>query len=105
MNIQRRGNLEQLKRGAAEAAEFLLLLANDKRLLILCELSERGELPVGALAGSVRLSQSALSQHLAKLRADGLVETRREAQTIYYRLAPDTRVRRSLTLLKRLFCQ
>jgi len=62
---------------------LLTAMANEKRLQILCELSDQ-ELSVGALAERVDLSQSALSQHLAKLRAMNLVSTRRDAQTIYY---------------------
>jgi len=62
---------------------LLTAMANEKRLQILCELSDR-ELSVGVLAERVDLSQSALSQHLAKLRAMKLVSTRRDAQTIYY---------------------
>lgn len=58
-------------------------MANPKRLLILCNLVN-GEVPVGVLATQVGLSQSALSQHLSKLRAQKLVKTRRDAQTIYY---------------------
>lgn len=106
MNIKTRDNaLEKLKGNTAEAADFLRLLANDKRLLILCELMAEGELAVSALADAVELSQSALSQHLAKLRADGLVQTRREAQTIFYSVSRDARVGRTLALLKQLFCQ
>jgi DNA-binding transcriptional ArsR family regulator len=97
--------LERLKARAADAAGFLQLLGNDKRLLILCELMMAGEMPVHALADSVGLSQSALSQHLARLRADELVHTRREAQTIYYSVSRDDRVRRTLALLKQLFCE
>jgi ArsR family transcriptional regulator, virulence genes transcriptional regulator len=97
--------LERLKANAAEAAEFLQLLGNDKRLLILCELMMAGEMPVNALANAVGLSQSALSQHLAKLRADELVRTRRESQTIYYSVSRDTRVSRTLALLKQVFCK
>lgn len=66
-----------------QAADFLSALANDKRLLILCKLLHN-EMSVGALAKAIDLSQSALSQHLAKLRALNLVSTRRDAQTIYY---------------------
>jgi DNA-binding transcriptional ArsR family regulator len=73
-------------RHAADAAQLLRALANEHRLMILCLLAE-GEHHVGAINERVDLSQSALSQHLAVLRADGLVETRRESQTIYYRLA------------------
>src|SRR5512134_1332713 len=72
---------------AGEAARLLRALANPHRLLVLCVLSD-GELSVGELNERVPLSQSALSQHLARLRADGLVDTRREAQTIRYALAP-----------------
>jgi DNA-binding transcriptional ArsR family regulator len=65
------------------AAALLSAMANPKRLLILVSLV-KGEVPVGVLATQVGLSQSALSQHLSKLRAQKLVKTRRDAQTIYY---------------------
>ena len=65
------------------AAALLSAMANPKRLLILTSLV-KGEVPVGILATQVGLSQSALSQHLSKLRAQKLVKTRRDAQTIYY---------------------
>ena len=79
--------------GSAEAAARLLkLLASEQRLLLLCRLVE-GEASVGALAEHARLAQTAASQHLAKMRAEGLVATRREAQTIYYRLADPAAVR------------
>lgn len=71
---------------ANEAAQLLRALANPHRLLVLCTLAE-GERSVGELNELVPLSQSALSQHLAVLREDGLVETRRDAQTIYYTLS------------------
>lgn len=67
------------------AATLLKALSNEKRLLIICALY-KGEKSVGQLEDIVGLSQSALSQHLARLRRDGLVDTRREAQTIYYSL-------------------
>ena len=76
----------ELNAKAAEAARLLTALANKHRLAILCELIE-GERSVGALVKAVGLTQSALSQHLAKLRTAGIVATRRDAQTIYYRLA------------------
>ena len=88
---------------AYEAAQLLKLLANEKRLVILCFLATRGEMPVGALVAALGLSQSALSQHLAKLRRDGLVLFRRESQTMYYRLA-DPRVMRVLGVLQEIFC-
>jgi DNA-binding transcriptional ArsR family regulator len=88
---------------AVEAAQLLRLLANENRLLILCRLIAAQEMSVGDLANAVGLSQSALSQHLAKMRDDGLVATRRDGQTIFYRLA-DKNVARVLTLLKNIFC-
>jgi ArsR family transcriptional regulator, virulence genes transcriptional regulator len=77
---------KELTAKAAEAARLLTALANERRLAILCELV-KGERAVGELVAAVGLTQSALSQHLAKLRAAGIVATRRDAQTIYYRLA------------------
>ena len=68
---------------------LLKALSNEKRLVIICALSE-GEKNVGELESRVDLSQSALSQHLARLRRDGIVKTRREAQTIYYSLQSDS---------------
>jgi DNA-binding transcriptional ArsR family regulator len=68
---------------AGETARFLAILGNGKRLAILCLLVD-GEMSVGAIAEKVQLSQSALSQHLAKLRGEELVSTRRVRQTIYY---------------------
>src|SRR5215471_18928714 len=88
---------------AYEAARLLKLLANEKRLVILCFLATRGEMPVGALVEALGLSQSALSQHLARLRRDGLVLFRRESQTLHYRLA-DPRVMRVLMVLEEIFC-
>jgi DNA-binding transcriptional ArsR family regulator len=92
-------NLKMLKANADEAAALIRLLANGKRLLILFELMAYCEVSVGLLADTVGLSRSALSQHLAKLRAEGLVETRRESQMIFYRLSPNIRVRRMLDLI------
>lgn len=82
---------------ADEAERFLRALANRNRLMVLCSLMP-GELSVSVLHERVPLSQSALSQHLAVLRNQGLVATRREAQTIHYRVA-DSRVRRLMPLL------
>lgn len=75
--------MRNLSEHSASAAALLSAMANPKRLLILCNLVN-GEIPVGVLATQVGLSQSALSQHLSKLRAQKLVKTRRDAQTIYY---------------------
>ena len=77
-----------MQEGATQAAALLRAVGNEHRLLVLCLLIEHGELSVGALNEYFSLSQSALSQHLAVLREEGLVLTRRDAQTIYYSLAP-----------------
>jgi DNA-binding transcriptional ArsR family regulator len=74
---------DKLVANAGEAATFLALMGNEKRLLIMSHLMD-AELSVGAIAEKVDLSQSALSQHLAKLRAQNLVQTRRDRQMIYY---------------------
>lgn len=92
----------ELEAKAEEAAALLSSMANAKRLLVLCQLVEK-ERSVGELAEMVGLSQSALSQHLAKMRLQGLVETRREGQTIHYRLASGE-VRLLLETLHGLFC-
>lgn len=77
--------LKELEASAQSAARMLKLLASEQRLLLLCRLVD-GEASVGSLAAHAGLAQSAASQHLGKMRAQGLVATRREAQTIYYRL-------------------
>ncbi|MGV8923716.1 MAG: ArsR/SmtB family transcription factor [Thermomonas sp.] len=79
-------NPEAMRAHAADASRLLKALANEKRLMLLCLLAE-GERSVSELNARLELSQSALSQHLAILRDDGLVTTRREAQSIYYGLA------------------
>lgn len=88
---------------AADAAQLLKAMANEKRLMILCLLTD-GERSVGDLNAGVDLSQSALSQHLALLREDGLVTTRREAQTIYYALA-DSPVQTIIAALHKAYCR
>lgn len=92
----------ELERNAGRASDLLGSMANPRRLLVLCKLVE-GEMSVNALAEAVGLSQSALSQHLAKLRQKGLVATRREGQTIYYRVAGDE-VGAILSTLHGLYC-
>lgn len=93
---------EQMAQHAGEAARLLKTLGNEHRLMILCALSE-GEASVGTLNDRVTLSQSALSQHLAVLREDGLVTTRREAQTIYYQVA-DGPALRVIKVLHDMYC-
>lgn len=93
-----------LEARVGDVADVLAALANDRRLLILCKLVEDGEATVGALAEDVGLSQSALSQHLARMREEGIVAFRRDAQTLWYRIA-DPRVESLLATLHRLYCQ
>ena len=95
--------IAELEKNASRAADLLGSMANPRRLVVLCRLVE-GEKSVNALAESVGLSQSALSQHLARLREKGLVATRRDAQTIYYRIASEE-VRSILTTLYCLYCK
>jgi ArsR family transcriptional regulator, virulence genes transcriptional regulator len=92
---------KKLIANAESAAAFLTLMGNEKRLLIMNYLAD-GEMSVGAIAEKVLLSQSALSQHLAKLRALDLVETRRDRQMIYYSCKSDA-VRELLNTLDGIF--
>ena len=103
MDATPQDGLALLQARAAEAAALLRLLANENRLLLLCHLAGRGELPVGELTAAIGVSQSAVSQHLAMLREAGLVATRREAQSIHYRLA-DPRAAHLLQVLRDLYC-
>lgn len=96
-------SLKGFEEKASEAATMLKELSNEKRLMILCKLLEHGELSVNALIGHVGLSQSALSQHLARMREEQIVGTRRDAQQIFYHVA-DPRVREILTTLKNIYC-
>ena len=88
---------------AGSVTTVLKLLANEKRLVILCRLAAAGEMPVAALAGTVSLSQSALSQHLARMREEGLVTFRRQSQTLYYSIS-DAQLNRLLLALKDIYC-
>lgn len=89
---------------AIEVADVLRTLANERRLQILCVLMETSEASVGMLVERVGISQSALSQHLAKMRDEGVVAFRRESQTLWYRIA-EPRIRDLMAELYRLYCQ
>lgn len=94
---------EFLQEGAARAAALLKAIGNENRLLVLCLLIQMGELSVGAMLEHIPLSQSALSQHLGRMRDEGLVAYRRESQTLYYRIAnPD--VGKIIATLKEIYC-
>ena len=97
-------NAYGIEKAATEVAGILRALANERRLMILCKLVERGEDNVNSLAETVGLSQSALSQHLAKMREEGLVTCRRESQTLWYRIA-DPRIEDLFATLHRLYCR
>ncbi|MBV6657798.1 MAG: helix-turn-helix transcriptional regulator [Devosiaceae bacterium] len=87
----------------SETAQYLKLIANERRLMILCLLAAKGEATVSFLSQSVSLGQSAMSQHLARLRADNLVDFRKEGQMAFYRIA-DERIEALLLRLGEIFC-
>ena len=91
-----------IQQQSAKAAALLKAMSNEHRLLILCYLGEQ-EMSVGQLNEAIDLSQSSLSQHLARLRKDGLVGTRRDAQTIYYRISENV-VSKLIALLHSEYC-
>lgn len=94
---------ETFEKQAVEVASILRALANERRLMILCRLFECGEDNVSSLAEAVGLSQSALSQHLAKMRDEDLVTFRRESQTLWYRIT-DPRIEQLFATLHKLYC-
>ena len=96
-------DLATFEANASAVAGLLRALGNQRRLMIMCKLAEHGEMTVGDLAEAVALSQSALSQHLAKLRDEGLVAFRREAQSAWYRIA-DPRCETLMATLYQLYC-
>lgn len=96
--------VSELEARARDVAALLKAIGNPHRLMLLCELAEAGERTVGDLAGRVGLSQSALSQHLARMREEGLVHFRRDAQSIWYRIA-DPRTATLLATLHDLYCK
>ena len=95
-------DLEKMQTSARTASELLKLLGHADRLMVLCQLI-LGEQSVGELSESVGIKQSALSQHLARMRHMGVVESRRDAQTIYYSIAGD-KVTQIVSLLYELYC-
>lgn len=102
MNAITEPDLEALRDSARQASEMLKALSNENRLLVLCHLGQ-GEMSVGEIQRAIGLSQSALSQHLARLRQDKLVKTRRVSQTIYYSLNGEA-ASRIIQVLYELYC-
>jgi len=98
------GDIAEFEKNALEVANILRALANERRLMILCQLVECGETTVGSLVDEIGISQSALSQHLGKMRDEGIVTFRRESQTIWYRIA-DKRIEQLFATLHDLFCR
>ena len=96
-------DLRLMRQNATQVAALLRAISHEARLLVLCELAN-GERSAGELVEHSGLSQSALSQHLAKLRKEGLVATRREAQVIHYRIA-DLRAQHVLQVLHDIYCR
>lgn len=96
-------NIQQMSENSAQAVVLLKAMANENRLQILCLLHHQ-EMSVGELCKQLTLSQSALSQHLAWLKKDGLVKTRKEAQTVFYTLHSDE-VIAIINVLHTLYCQ
>lgn len=96
-------DVEEMEDSANDAVALLKALANERRLMILCHLLN-GEMSVGEMNDKLGMSQSALSQHLAWLRKDNLVSTRKEAQTVYYSLCSEE-VKSIIGVLHNLYCQ
>jgi len=91
-----------MQASAKNATDMLKLLGHPDRLMVLCQL-KNGEASVGELSRMLGIKQSPLSQHLARMRHEGVVESRREAQTIYYRLSGD-KVAQIVAVLYELYC-
>lgn len=97
-------DLATFERRAEGVAGLLKAMGNGRRLMLLCKLVEHGEMTAGDLAREVTLSQSACSQHLGKMRDEGLVAFRRESQTLWYRIA-DPRTEALMASLYQLYCK
>ncbi len=95
--------MRDLEFSAKRVSAILKAISNDKRLLLLCKIVEHEEVCAGSLIGVAGLSQSAMSQHLAKLRDEGIITFRREGQMLYYRLA-DERIKQLIITLHQLYC-
>lgn len=95
-------NLDDMLKNSAQAVKLLKAVSNERRLIILCHLLE-SEMSVGEINEKLDLSQSALSQHLALLRKHKLVKTRKEAQTVFYRLN-SAEAEALIALMHKLYC-
>lgn len=102
--LKSRMDLTSFEKKAETVAGLLKAMGNCRRLMLMCKLVEHGEMIAGDLAGEVGLSQSACSQHLGKMREEGLVAFRRESQTLWYRIA-DPRTETLMASLYQLYCK
>lgn len=97
-------DIQNVERKSEEISRTLKTIGNQRRLVMLCQLVSHEEMSVSALAEALNLGQSALSQHLALMREEGIVDTRRDGQTIYYRVV-DERVRELMQTFYHLYCE
>ena len=95
-------DLDKMQQSAKSATDLLKLLGHPDRLMVLCQL-KTGEQSVGELSKNLGIKQSPLSQHLARMRHEGVVESRREAQTVYYSISGD-KVTKVVGILYDLYC-
>ncbi len=95
--------INDLEQNAKHVSSVLKAIGNAKRVLLLCKIVEHGEINAGSLVGVAGLSQSAMSQHLAKLREEGIIKYRRKGQNLYYSLH-DNRIKELIITLHRLYC-
>ena len=102
-NLEISAELQNLMQKARKASDFLKAVAHENRLVILCLLAER-ERSVTELEGLLALSQATVSQQLARLRHEGLVDTRRDGRTVYYSL-PDETTHRFIQAIYDKFCR
>jgi len=100
--MNKHDELEQMQAAAGRASALMKTLGHSGRLMVLCNLAN-GERSVGDLAEQLEMTQSSLSQHLARMRGEGLVDTRRESQTVFYRLR-EGEVRGVIESLYRIYC-
>jgi DNA-binding transcriptional ArsR family regulator len=96
-------DLEKMQHSAKGVSDMLKLLGHPDRLMVLCQLNG-GEQSVGELSRNLNIKQSPLSQHLARMRYEGVVTSRREGQTIYYSIAGE-KIARVVSLLYELYCE
>lgn len=98
-------DIDKVQQNAADAARLMRGIGNEHRLLVLCRLVVHTELSVGQLLEQhAGISQSSLSQHLARMREDGLLACRKEGHTVYYRIA-DEKVVMVMQALKQIYCE